>query len=61
MAVLEARTHNATGAAKAVAALRQRFGDRLQAGEAIRRQHANTLTWIANEPPDAVVFVESGG
>ena len=59
MAVLEARTHNVTGAAKAVAALRQRFGDRLQAGEAIRRQHANTLTWIANQPPDAVIWVES--
>ena len=59
MAVLEARTHNATGAAKAVAALRQRFGDRLQAGEAIRRQHANTLTWIGNQPPDAVIWVES--
>jgi D-lactate dehydrogenase (cytochrome) len=59
MAVLEARARNATGAAQAVAALRQRFGDRLQAGEAIRRQHANTLTWIANQPPDAVIWVES--
>jgi D-lactate dehydrogenase (cytochrome) len=59
MTVLEARTRNATGSAKAVAALRPRFGDRLQAGEAIRRQHANTLTWIANQPPDAVIWVES--
>jgi len=59
MAVLEARTRNATGAEMAVAVLRQRFGDRLQAGEAIRRQHANTLTWIANQPPDAVIWVES--
>src|SRR6516225_3457135 len=59
MAVLEARMRNAAGAAEAVAALRQRFGDRLQAGEAIRRQHANTLTWIANQPPDAVIWVES--
>src|SRR5262249_36832967 len=45
--------------ATAVSVLRQRFGERLLTGEAIRRQHANTLTWIANEPPDAVVFVES--
>ena len=42
----------------AIGILRQRFGDRLQTGEALRRQHANTLTWIANEPPDAVLFVE---
>ena len=43
--------------ATVTAVLRQRFGERLQTGEALRRQHANTLTWIANEPPDAVLFV----
>jgi len=43
----------------AIAVLRQRFGERLQTGEAIRRQHANTLTWIPNEPPDAVIWVEN--
>lgn len=46
-------------AATAIAVLRQRFADRVQTGEAIRRQHANTLTWIENQPPDAVVFVSS--
>ena len=46
-------------AATAIAVLRQRFGDRLQTGEAIRRQHANTITWIPNQPPDAVVWVEN--
>jgi D-lactate dehydrogenase (cytochrome) len=45
--------------ATAVAILRQRFGDRLQTGEAIRRQHANTITWIPNQPPDAVIWVEN--
>ena len=45
--------------ATAIDILRQRFGDRLQTGEAIRRQHANTLTWLENQPPDAVVFVEN--
>jgi D-lactate dehydrogenase (cytochrome) len=45
--------------ATAIAVLRQRFGDRLQTGEAIRRQHANTMTWIPNQPPDAVIWVES--
>jgi D-lactate dehydrogenase (cytochrome) len=43
----------------AISILRQRFGDRLQTGEAIRRQHAHTLTWLTNQPPDAVVWVES--
>src|SRR5262245_37568053 len=45
--------------AAAIAVLRQRFGDRLQTGEEIRRQHANTITWIPNQPPDAVVWVEN--
>jgi D-lactate dehydrogenase (cytochrome) len=40
----------------AIAVLRQRFGERLQTGEAVRRQHGNTLTWIANQPPDAVLW-----
>jgi D-lactate dehydrogenase (cytochrome) len=56
-----AATHPPTQAdvATAIAILRQRFGDRLQTGEAIRRQHANTITWIPNQPPDAVIWVES--
>src|SRR5207244_9688605 len=45
--------------AMAIVVLRHRFGDRLQTGEAIRRQHANTITWIPNQPPDAVIWVES--
>ncbi len=38
--------------------LKQRFGERLQTGAAIRQQHAHTLTWVGNEPPDAVLFAE---
>jgi D-lactate dehydrogenase (cytochrome) len=45
--------------ATAISVLRQRFGDRLQTGEAIRQQHAHTLTWIPNQPPDAVIFAET--
>jgi D-lactate dehydrogenase (cytochrome) len=48
-----------SGIALALAVLKQRLGDRLQTGEAIRRQHGHTLTWIPNQPPDAVVFVEN--
>src|SRR5262245_61928938 len=51
------------GAARAIATaigvLKQRFGEQLQTGEALRRQHANTRTWIENQPPDAVLFVTS--
>ncbi|HEU0158600.1 MAG TPA: FAD-binding oxidoreductase, partial [Hyphomicrobiaceae bacterium] len=50
---------NADRSATAIAVLRQRFGERLQTGEALRRQHANTLTWIPNQPPDAVIWVET--
>lgn len=42
-----------------VSILKQRFGDRVQTGEAIRRQHANTMTWLTAEPPDAVVWPRS--
>ena len=39
--------------------LRQLFGERVQTGEAVRRQHAHTLTWIPNQPPDAVVWAHT--
>ena len=45
--------------AAAIGILRQRFGDRVQTGEAIRRQHGHTLTWITNQPPDVVVWPEN--
>jgi len=48
-----------SGVATAIAILQQRFGDRVQTGEAIRRQHAHTLTWLPNQPPDAVVWALS--
>jgi D-lactate dehydrogenase (cytochrome) len=39
--------------------LAARFGNRFSASEAIRRQHGHTLTWLENQPPDAVVFAET--
>ncbi|MFM9846036.1 MAG: FAD-binding oxidoreductase [Hyphomicrobiaceae bacterium] len=48
-----------SGTATAIAILKQRVGERVQTGEAIRRQHANTVTWLPNEPPDAVVWPTS--
>jgi D-lactate dehydrogenase (cytochrome) len=45
--------------ARAVAALTAAFGNRVVTSAAVREQHANTTTWIPNEPPDAVVFPQS--
>lgn len=47
---------NETGIETAIGVLKQRFGDRLQTGAAIREQHGHTTTWIENQSPDAVVF-----
>jgi D-lactate dehydrogenase (cytochrome) len=50
---------NEAGIGAAVSVLKQRFGDRLQTGQAIREQHGHTTSWINNQIPDAVVFAES--
>lgn len=42
-----------------VAALSARYDNRLSTGEAIRAQHANTLTWHPAKLPDAVFFAET--
>ena len=52
-----ARDETAIGAV--LQTLRDRFGDRLQTGEAMRAQHAHTTTYIAGQLPDGVVFAES--
>jgi D-lactate dehydrogenase (cytochrome) len=40
-------------------AFRARFKDRFQTGAAICAQHGATATWIENQPPNAVIFIES--
>jgi D-lactate dehydrogenase (cytochrome) len=52
-------SRNETGIATALAILKQRFGERFQTGTDIRNQHGHTTTYIPNQPPDGVVFVES--
>ena len=42
-----------------IASLSNHFGNRLATGRAIREQHANSITWLENQAPDAVVFAES--
>jgi D-lactate dehydrogenase (cytochrome) len=39
--------------------LAARFGERLSVAEAVRHQHAHTLTWLAPQPADAVVFPDT--
>ena len=59
MAMTEARAERKADrkAVEAViGALAAMFGNRLVTSQAVRQQHANTLTWIDNQPPDAVVF-----
>ena len=43
----------------AIGALAAKFGNRLVTSLAVREQHGNILTWIENQPPDAVVFPQS--
>ena len=45
--------------AAVIAALAAQFGNRLVTSAAVREQHANTTTWVANQPPDAVVFPQT--
>jgi len=46
---------NDSGIATAIDILRQRFGPRVETGQALREQHAHTTTWLRNQPPDAVI------
>ncbi len=62
MALVEAlqRTKQDRKAAETViAALAARYGNRLMTSQSVREQHANTATWIDNQPPDAVVFPQA--
>jgi len=43
----------------AIAALTAAFGNRVVTSLAVRQQHGNTVTWIPNQPPDAVVYPQS--
>jgi D-lactate dehydrogenase (cytochrome) len=59
LADLERVERNASGIETALGILKQRFGARMQTGQAIREQHAHTTTYIPNQAPDAVIFPES--
>ena len=44
---------------RVIADLAALVGNRLVTSQAVREQHGNTLTWVGNQPPDAVVFPRS--
>ncbi|HUL89643.1 MAG TPA: FAD-linked oxidase C-terminal domain-containing protein [Pseudolabrys sp.] len=49
-------SRNPAAIRKAVTELTAAFGNRVVTSQAVREQHGNTVTWIANQPPDAVVY-----
>jgi len=59
LADMRAMARNDRAAAEVVALLRQRFGERLQTSQALRNQHAHTMTYIPTQAPDAVLFPET--
>lgn len=42
-----------------LSALENRLGDRISTGKDVREQHGGTLTWLPNQPPDAVVYPDN--
>jgi D-lactate dehydrogenase (cytochrome) len=57
----QAARYDPRTAKAALAALTAKFGNRVVTSQAAREQHANTTTWIENQPPDAVVFPQTTG
>lgn len=47
---------NEVGIKKALAVLKQRFGEDFQTSNALREQHSHTTTYIQSQLPDGVVF-----
>jgi D-lactate dehydrogenase (cytochrome) len=50
---------SAAAVSAALHALAAHFGNKLVTSDAVRGQHASTLTWYDPQPPDAVLFAES--
>ena len=59
MAVLADLPRNEDGITTALGILAQRYGPRLERGQALCAQHGHTTTWLRNQPPDAVIFPQT--
>src|SRR3974390_2643247 len=53
------RSRDLAAIVAAVSALTAAFGNRVVTSQSIREEHGNTLTWVPNQPPDAVVFPQT--
>ncbi len=42
----------------AIKTLQAQFGDKLSTNLTVREQHGHTMTWLANQPPDAVLTAQ---
>ncbi|MFZ0844933.1 MAG: FAD-linked oxidase C-terminal domain-containing protein [Pseudolabrys sp.] len=56
---VQGQSRNPAAIAAAIAAITAAFGNRVVTAQAVREQHGNTLTWVPNQPPDAVVFPQT--
>ncbi|GAF54079.1 LOW QUALITY PROTEIN: D-lactate dehydrogenase, cytochrome c-dependent [Psychrobacter sp. JCM 18900] len=54
------QTHNTNKPdySEAITAFQERFGKQLSVNATVREQHGHTMTWLANQPPDAVLTVQ---
>jgi D-lactate dehydrogenase (cytochrome) len=59
LADLVAVHRNEQGISDALGILKQRFGERFQTNEDIRRVHSHTTTYIPSQLPDGVAFPDS--
>jgi len=58
-AAAEQDRRNPAAIEKAITKLAATFGNRMVTSQSVREQHGNTLTWVPNQPPDAVVFPQT--
>jgi D-lactate dehydrogenase (cytochrome) len=58
-AAADQKARNPAAIGKAVTELNAAFGNRVVTSQAVCEQHGNTVTWIANQPPDAVVYPQN--
>ncbi len=56
---VQTRPRDPQAAQEVIARLKERFGDKVQTGEAFRAQHAHSTTYLPAQLPDAVFFAES--
>ena len=58
-AIAASGRRDAAAIAQGIAALTAAFGNRVVTSQSVREQHGNTLTWVPNQPPDAVVYPQN--